>query len=423
MRAWWLSLLALGGCDPSLFNGLDDGGEPRADQRIADSTLGDGEVPDAALPDATPIDAGPDAAPVDLDPCGLPAVDPDAPRTVLIGHRFGLAPGESGSTVRSLVLRSDGALVDVGARLDVGDTPAQIAVAPHGRLALVAGEEGTVTVVDIQDPADLQIVDVTTVPRAGINDLVFDPSGQMAFLLRSDVDEATAGVYTLHLACDGTITVAEQHFGLRLAQSLALLPDDPDRAVILGGQATFEPEDPNDVRLLTRDGDTWAEVEVFDIYSDLVGASGIAVGADGTVLVPNSLPFSDEGGQVAVLRLEGDALRETRRLEGLNEAELVLIAPDAETAVLLRPAVDTLTVLDGTNGWRATADINIGLAVDLGMVRTGDAAGMTLAPSVLPGGGARVTVFDVSAGRAAEIDRVELGGGNENVPGPIGVRP
>jgi hypothetical protein len=56
-------------------------------------------------------------------------------------------------------------------------------------------------------------------------------------------------------------------------------------------------------------------------------------------------------------------------------------------------------------------------------VRSGRASGIALAPSVLPAGGSRVTVFDVRDGRAREQDRVELGPGNDNVPGPIGVRP
>lgn len=399
------------GCDPSLFASQDAGVGPVTDQG--------GGGADVAVADMAVADAG-----VALDPCGLPAVDPDAPRTVLIGHRFTDELGVAGTEVRSLVLRDDGALVDVGDRLDLGDPPAKIAVAPSGRIALVAGDEGSVSVVDLQDPANLTILDVAAVPRAGIADLFFDASGQTAFLLRSDVDEDTAGVYTLHLACDGTLTVDDVHFGLRLTHAMAALPDDPDRALLLGGQAVFDPIDDDDIRLLERTDDGWRQVGAFDIFGDVVSAAGIAVSAAGVALVPNSLPFSDEGGQVAVLEIDGDQVTEVARLVDLPEADLVRIAPDGQTGLLLRPAEDQLTILDGARGWRVADEVNLGLATELALARAGLASGVALVPSVLPAGGSRVTVFRVTGpGQVDEIDRVELGPGAEQIPGPIGMRP
>lgn len=400
------------GCDSSIFGEID----AEVDAR----TAGDARVDLAAIdPDMATADAGPP-----LDPCGLPPVDSDAPRTVLVGHRFTDELGVRGTEVRSLVLRDDGALVDVGDRLDLGDAPAKIAVAPSGRIALVAGDEGSISVVDLQDPANLAILDVAAVPRAGIADLLFDASGQTAYLLRSDVDEDTAGVYTLHLACDGTLTVDDAHFGLRLTRAMAVLPNDPDRAILLGGQAVFDPIDDDDVRLLERTDDGWQQVGAFDVYGDVVSAAGIAVSAAGVALVPNSLPFSDEGGQVAVLEIDGDQVTEVARLENLPEADLVRIAPDGQTGLLLRPAADRLTILDGGAGWRVADEINLGLAIDMAIVRSGAASGIALVPSVLPAGGSRVTVLRVIApGRVEEVDRVELGPGAEQIPGPVGVRP
>ena len=343
---------------------------------------------------------------------------------MLIGHRFTDELGVVGTEVRSLVLRDDGALVDVGDRLDLGDQPVSIAVAPSGRVALVAGEEGSISVVDLQDPANLTILDVAAVPRTGVSDLLFDPSGQTAYVLRSDVNEDTAGIYTLHLACDGTLTVDDTHFGLRATHAMALVPGDPDRAILLGGQAVYEPFDDDDIRLLERADDGWQQVGAFDIYGDVVSAAGVAVSAAGIALVPNSLPFSDEGGQVAVLQIDGDQVNEIERIEDLPEAEFVRIAPDGQTGLLVRPAEDTLTVLNGAAGWRVSDEVNLGLAVGLSVVRQGAASGAVLVPSVLPAGGSRVTVFRVTGpGRIEEIDRVELGPGAEHIPGPIGVRP
>lgn len=369
---------------------------------------------DMGAPDAAPPDAGP------LDPCGLEPLGDDTPRTVLIGHRFGEEIGEVATEIRSLVLRADGAIVDVGTRLDLGDQPAQIAVSPFGRVALVAGEEGSVTVVDIQDPADLQILDVAAVPRAGVSDLIFDPGGQTAFLVRSDVDEATAGIYTLHLACDGTLTVDPEHFGLRLAKTLTFLPDDPDRAVLLGGQTAFDPIDDDDVRLLERRGDGWQQIGAFDIYSDLVDAAGVAVNAAGDVLVPNGLSFSEEAGQVAVCQIEGDTITETNRLLDLPEAHLARMAPDGQTALLLRPAEDRISVLSAAEGWGRVDDLVLGLATDFAMLDNG----LALVPTVRAGGGSRVTVLRVDGpGAVGELDHAELGRGNLNIPGPVGVRP
>ncbi|MEZ4468083.1 MAG: hypothetical protein R3F43_27525 [bacterium] len=222
-----------------------DGG-PRADAGRQPDASADASAADAGDRDAASGD--PDMGDLPVDPCGFgPIDDPDEDRTVLVAQPFSPVPEVPGTEIRSLVLGSDGRLVDTGARLDVGSRPARIAVTPSGRFAVVAGEDGTVTLVEIVAPDDLQIRDVAGLPPLGPADLLMHPDGHTVFLVRQDVTEDAAGVFTLTLGCDGTLTAAPEHYGLRLAEAMALVPGRSRPGRGPGGQVSRSIRDDDDL--------------------------------------------------------------------------------------------------------------------------------------------------------------------------------
>jgi hypothetical protein len=446
---WVACAVALAACDPGGASGermdapvgadagrdaeLEPGRDASRDGRPQDpprDAAPDPAVDGAAVDGA--VDGAPDASldqglPVE-DPCGFgPTGSPDDDRVVLIGHPFGEEEGGRGHDIRSMVLRADGTLVDVGARLDLGSRAERIAFTPSGRFAIVVGEDGVITLVEVVAPDDLQIRDVAAVDPQGTADLVMHPDGHTAWLLRADVNEANSGIFTLTLGCDGTLNVAPEHFGLRLTEAMALYPGDPDQALLLGGQAVFTPIDDFDIRLLTRAGDGWSEVGRFDIFHDFVQASGIAVSPDKrTAAIPNASPFSDEGHQLVILDLSPDGVVERHRIQNLEDAVMTRFSPDGETLMLLRPEPGRITLLTADAGGRfgVVDELVPGLTTDFAVVSRGEGRGLLVVPSVHPADGSRVQVYRLEGpGQARLIDAVELPEGFEQIPGAIGTRP
>ncbi len=417
-------LLALG-CAP-LGSDEDPGdASPRAPDAGADL---DAEGPRPDLDPEAP-DAGPRpdaAAPLEPDaslelPCGQLAAD--APRVVLLGHPFSGEVGVDGTEVRSLTLPPDGLPLDDGVRLDVGTRPQALVAAPSGAFAVVLGEDGVLSSISTESAGTIAVVDTISLDGAGWSDLQMHPDGALLTAARHDVG-AESGLYTVHLTCEGRLEPAVGHYSLRLAAALALSPVDPTRGLLLGGQAVFEPEDPNDLRLVELVDDRWEERGAFNVYGDFVDATGIALSGDGrTALVPNGSPFSDDGQQIAVVRVEGDALREVDRLTDQGDVRRARFAPDGTTALVtdleggrvlvLRPKGESYEVVERIGG--------IGLPDDLGVVHRGPGRGTVLVPSTHPGSGPTLTVLRVEGGAVQRVGDVLLGEGSENIPGPVSV--
>jgi len=390
-------------------------------------TAPDGVVPPSADGAALREDAGVDAsADVGLPgdpPCG-PGITPDRDRVVLIGHRFGPEPGVNGTEISSLTLRHGASLVNDGARLDVGDRPARIAFVPWGRFALVLGEAGTLISVATPSAADLHVIDAVGMPPLGNAELVLSPDGRRAHILRSDVDE-DSGVYTVDVACDGTLSIVEDHLSLRLVQGLRFIPGRPHTAVLVGGQAVFEPVDDDDIRLIRWEADGWRQIGAFDVFHDFIDAGAIGVSGDGRVaLVPNGAAFSEEGGQLSVLAIDGDRLSEVQRLTGLRDARQARFAPDGVTALLTRFEPGRVTVLHAIEGEvRQIEELVVPLADHVAFVWGGPDEGRAVLPSVHPVNGSQVIVLRVTEpGRVVLEQTLPLGPGPRRIPGPVGVQ-
>lgn len=346
-------------------------------------------------------------------------------RVILVGHPYGAEAGVSGTEIRSLVLPVGGKIIDRGMRLDVGVRPARIGFLPSGRFALVLGEKGTLLSVAAETADSLRIVDTVTFPHPGNLDLIIDPNGGCAYVVVLKID-GQGGVYTVRVAGDGTLSVEDNHFPLRLASAMALFPDDSRRAVVLGGQTSFEPLDGRDLRILELGPDGWYQVGAFDIFVDYVDCLGIAISGDGgTVLVPNGAIYSEEGGQMAVVDIKGDTLTESDRLTDLPDMRQARFAPDGRTALVSRFEPGYITVLLLTDGRLELVDeLRVPLVNHMVLIRRGPDTGKVVVPSIHPSGGPELVLLQVKApGKVTKLQRLFLGSGYVNIPGAIGISP
>ncbi len=368
---------------------------------------------------------GPDAASCDLATPGAA----DRTRVVLVGHGFTATPGVDGQAVRTLSLSATGELADDGIRLDVGTRPSRIAFVPSGAIALVLGEDGTLVSLRVRDVRTLEPAGRVTLPPAGYGDLAVAADGRSVLVPGSNVTTA-AGVSRVLIGCDGALAIDTAAFlGLRLADSVALLPGG--RALALGGQATFAPEDARDLRILSVGAGAITELAAFDLFHDVIDATRIATSPDGTTaIVPNASPFSAEGGQVAVLALDLGAspptLRESVRLTNLADAHEVAFSSDGHTALVARVEPGRVTVLsDATGTWAVSGEVaGVGLADALALVRRGGQRDLVLVSSVDASAGSNIARLRITGpGAVSDLGQMPLGMGASQIPGALDVQP
>ena len=347
-------------------------------------------------------------------------------RVVLIGHTFTAEPGVPGTEIRSLLFTTDAQLLDQGIRLDVGTRPARIAFLPDQEYALVLGEDGTLVSVQVTAVDQMSVVDQVSLPSAQYGDIRIPSEGDVAFVVGSDV-AATSGVSVVAIDPDGTLRVKPELFlNIRLAQSMAFLPDQR-AAVLLGGQAVFEPIDDDDLRWLERsDSDGWSGTASFDIWSDHVDCGRIALSPDGaTLLVPNGSPFSTEGARVLVANVTDRAVTVDRWITAAEDAREAVFLPNGETALvsLFEPG-QVVVLTDRGTGWENVAQVGgIGLADQMAVVTRGDLTGTVLLPSIDPSGGPNVAMLRVTGpSEVTDLGQLELGSGSVNIPETIAIQ-
>ncbi len=410
--------------------GMSDAGAVDVPTLTPDANLDAGPSTDArpaadAAPLADTAVPAPDAA---VGACpDRPAIAPDAERVVLVGLPFTEQPGVRGTEIRGLMLESEGTLDDDGIRLDVGTAPARIAFAPHGITAFVLGEDGQLVSVFVANAEGMAVIDRVQLPGADYGDLHVSADGATIWVTGSNSD-ASSGISTVHVDCEGGLTLDEPaFFPLRLSESTAFLPGD-ERAVLLGGQAVFEPVDTNDIRLIERQpAGGFHEVGAFDVYHDFVSAGRIAASPDGRlVAVPNNSPFSEEGSEMVLLGVDGDAVREVDRVQSVEDASEALFSLDGQTLLLtqVEPGrVDVYSIADGRIAG-ASVITGIGLADQMARVERGPMADTILLPSIDPNGGPNISVLRITGpGQVEDLGEHALGDGARNIATAIAVQP
>lgn len=392
-----------------------------------DTLIGTG-APDAGVVGDGGAQALDDAGPGGQACAALSSPGPaDKARVVVTGHSTkGIGGVDEVHFLRTASLDEAG-FTDVGETLDLDFSPVRIEIVPSGAFAIVLGDEGALASVAIGGDGTLTLVDQVELGLFGMNDLRLSADGDEAFAMAADVTEETAGISVVKIACDGTLAIADDgFFGLRLARSLAFLPGE-ERAVLLGGQAAFEPVDDDDVRLLARAGDGFEQIGAFDLYGDFVDTLRIAVSPDGsTLIIPNGSPLSAETHQALIADIEGDVIRVSHRVTGLEDAREALFSPDGQTALVTLFGRNRVVVLaDAGSGLEAVDEITgIGLAEQMALVARGSLSGTVLVSSVDTDGTANVARLRIIAkGEVTDLGQLDLPEGFEYLPRALAVQP
>lgn len=301
---------------------------------LAACSGGSGDAPSAPDPaaggPAPPADAGADAEPRPTpNSCGRVPPAADGPRKVVVSHPYGEG-GAKANRFEVLELSPGGELTKTGQTFEMGRSFSEIAFTPDGAVGLVAQDDGSIGVFAIDRAGTAHVVHAAFTGDFYASRIVLSRDGERAFVLDAQTEANGGGVHELAIACDGKLTSKGLVVPGGRAHAMALLPSDPDRAVLVAGKAIDSPAGTYAHRLdLSAAPTRLASGAVFG--DDDAIASSVAVTRDGkwALVLDNGLA---KGSRMAAVALDG--MKAAAPIATPNPAA-VAMSPFGNAALLL----------------------------------------------------------------------------------------
>lgn len=282
---------------------------------------------------------GPDASLCHSAPAGSPGGE-----LVVVSHPYDAA-GDPASTYQVLRLDDSGALTDTATTFEMGRSlGGEIAFTPDGAVGLLAQEDGTLGVFQLDSAGAVVVVHPSFAGSFYATSVVVDPRGDVAYVIDTNWRNNGGGIYRVAIACDGTLT----DLGLWLPAKLpAGLHVRGDRAVLVATDVAASPAG-DDAHLLDWTADPPALIGGDDGFGDddaIVASSAIT--ADGEhLLIGDNSAFAGVPNRVAVMGLGSDALTAVQVLTPIEDPMAVLPSPHGDVALVVSGFGDAIFVLD-----------------------------------------------------------------------------
>jgi hypothetical protein len=342
--------------------------------------------------------------------------------------------GEKSDDVGFFRLSDEAELTPWGERLGLGFEVKHLRVSADGWWALALSERGELASIDLRGGAPVVQARLTLpsgsfhgVQRGGV---------ERQFDLMDGNSQPSAGLLSVQLSCEGALELNEEaRYPLRLTYGAQRLQRSEERqeVIIFGGQATFDPVDPIDLRWLRREGDAWVERATLDVYQDSIDTLNLGFSAQTMwAALPNSSAFSSEGNEVRFIKLSeegGEAsLGGEQRFEGMESARGAWFLPsgDAVLVTQLEPGVVQVFELEGEI-WRLGQRLTgLGLAEQLALTSAPEESEgwWALVPYTSPSGGAGLGLLHtLSGGATMSLPSLPFGSGFTNIPGAVAAWP
>lgn len=369
-------------------------------------------------------DAPPDAAP----PATCPRVPgpADGPRKVVVSHPFGEGSGKKANAFEVLDLSADGALARPGVTFEMRTAFEPIAFTPDGKIGLVPQDDGTIGVFTFDASGKPVVVDPAFSGSFYAHRIVVAKDGARAFVLDEQTANNGGGVHEIAIGCDGKLSYVGLAVPGGRAHAMALLPGDPDRAVLAGYKA-FDSADGTYVHRLDVAGAKVTRLASGGAFGDEDAiASSIALTNDGKYALVTDNGFAKGSRMIPVALATMTPLAE---IATPNPAAVVM-SPFGNAALLLNSdGEDALRVVsyDAANAAKP-------FAVASEVAYVGGKTSLPTIASVIDRGTlrGRVLVAETTAvrrlaftqaGAVEDLGPLSLGEGNGSIVGALGVQP
>lgn len=405
-------------------------------------TACDGEVsPDGGLPedastppgDAALRDAGRDAGGGAEDAGGDDAGAPACPREpaaadrarfVVLAHPFG------DPSYEVLALSADGALSRPGTRFVMGkaaDSP--IVFTPDGEVGIVAQDDGSLGVFTLDAGGAPTVVHRALTGDFYAAGVVMDPAGDAVWIRDAQFRESGGGLYRAPIGCDGTVGPATLVAPGRLAYGMAFLRDGT--AAVASKDLLDDTVDASglgpDLRIL--DPSAPATLAAGDVFpeADWIVAGFTVTANERHALLGDNAAFSATGNRLAVAAID-DGVSFVQQIADVEDPVAIVASPFDDAAIVVSGFGDAIWGLryepDAAMPLTVTGELSYqdrgpALPDTAVMVGRGPLEGLVLVSENVA---VRRVRFE-GGGVITDLGPFELGGGTENIAGPLGVQP
>ena len=208
---------------------------------------------------------------------------------------------------------------------------AEIAFTPDGEIGLVAQDDGSVGVFAFDEAGKVRVVHAAFKGDFYASHVVVARDGARAFLLDSQTKNNGGGVHEVRIGCDGTLTYVGLAIPGGQAHAMALLPTEPDRAVLVAG-AAFDSGAGDYAHRIDLAPATPARLASGPVFGDSDAiASWVAVTPDGKWALVTDNGFA-KGSRMAAIAL--DTMKPAPTMTVANPAAVVM-SPFGNAALLL----------------------------------------------------------------------------------------
>ena len=351
----------------------------------------------------------------------------DDARLIALSFPYSDVLGEEGRSVQLYRLSATGTLDSWGDRLELSAKSSVLRFSQDGWWLVSVSERGRVTSIDLRGPIPL-ITDTFDLPLGAYSTVQSSHRSRVFDVVNRNSNEL-AGLYSLHLDCEGGLALDEDYYYLRLIQGFQRFTSAPLEAIVFGGQALFDPIDPIDLRWIKYDEDGWSEYINLDVFSDFIDAINVGLSPQGDwITLVNGSPFTEEGGQVRFIEINQDppSLNERFLFEGYSDVRGAWYLPQGDTVLITQFEENAVQFFaKDQNVWRPAQRVEgIGLARHVAMIppppQTDERGVWLLIPSVSPTGGSGVSMLQAIDGESVmSLPTYALGDGYTNIPGTI----
>ena len=334
---------------------------------------------DAHSDTLTPRDAGVvEASGGDSSTCHATEGAPDRARKVVISHPYDAAQNASGD-FEVWDLSETGTLTQPKVHFTLGPTTlGMIAFTPDGAVGLVAEDDGTLGVFRFDGSGAPVGVSASLKGSYYATGVVMDPSGARAYVLDDQTVNNGGGIYTVAIACDGTLTdegllaSADLPAGVLpvpggaavvLAKSLHGTPALVDGGVAIadagydawpfdaGPEAGPPPGHCNDAVLVSWPAASKVTGFADPFGDDLAIVSTGALTQDGRyVLLGDNSQFSGVPNRVGIVSVTATGIAAAGIVENVNDPETLVASPFDDTVLVTSAFGNALFVLGETSG-------------------------------------------------------------------------
>jgi hypothetical protein len=213
-----LPVFACSSVEPTTATNAPPGSEPSTSNEPAPSTNGP-------------------SSPADPTKCTRAPKTADVARKVVVSHPYGKEAEDKAKLFEVLDLSLDGKLTRTGKTFEMGRAFDTITFTPDGEIGMAVQEDGSIGVFAFDANGDVRVVQSAFTGDFYAHRIVVSKDGTRAFIVDENTANNGGGVHAAKIACDGTLTYEGLVVPGGRAHAMAVVPNDPDRAILVGYKA------------------------------------------------------------------------------------------------------------------------------------------------------------------------------------------